>query len=54
MYLSVVLLLDVREECGVAEVGFSAGTLEIPGFDADGEFFFGCGEGLHIINLRAR
>lgn len=24
MYLAVVLLLDVREECGVAEVGLAA------------------------------
>ena len=34
-YLSVVFLLDVGEKCGIAEVGFPAGALVVPGLDGD-------------------
>ena len=32
-----MLLLDVREERGVAEVCLAAGALEVPGFDGEAE-----------------
>ena len=33
--LSIVFVFDVREESGIAEICFSAGALEVPGFDGD-------------------
>lgn len=30
-----MLLFDVGEECGIAEVSFAAGTFEVSGLDGD-------------------
>jgi hypothetical protein len=32
-----VFLLDMREECGVAEVSLATGALEVPWFDGEAE-----------------
>jgi len=42
-----MFLFDVREEGGVAEIGFSAGAFKIPGLDGDEVLVKGI-LGLHV------
>lgn len=56
LYLSVVFLLDVGEEGGIAEVGFAAGALEVSWFDGDEVIVEGflCVHGVQSIIYKMR